>query len=282
MQLPEGIDVSIIVADNDETPSAASLVAEIAAQVALPVRYVHAPARNISLARNSCLAHSHADFLSFLDDDETASTNWLVSLFDAIEFRKADVVLGPVHAIYSADAPVWMRQGDFHSTRPVWVDGKIRTGYTCNVMMRMDSPAIQGKRFDLKRGQTGGEDTEFFDRVHHDGGRIVFAPEAQVDEIVPNARASAMWLAKRRFRSGQTHGRLLKQKHSVSALPGLVALAGAKALYCAVFALATVPNSSKRNGYLLRGALHAGAIAGLAGLREVKQYGLTRSSRSAA
>src|SRR5690606_29866912 len=123
------------------------------------------------------------------------------------------------------------------------------------------------------RGQTGGEDTEFFDRVFRDGGRIAFAPEAWVEEIVPGDRASVAWLAKRRFRSGQTHGSLLRAKNARSVLPGLVAIAVAKSLYCAAFMAINVTNASRRNRYILRGILHVGAIAGLTGAREIKQYG---------
>lgn len=48
-------------------------------------------------------------------------------------------------------------------------------------------------------------------------GGIVFAEDAVLSEPVPENRASFMWLAKRRFRSGQTHGRVLAEKSPVLA-----------------------------------------------------------------
>lgn len=281
MELPEGARVGIIIADNDETPSAAPLVEDLKKAIALPILYLHAPARNISVARNSCLNASKAQYVAFIDDDEIATPQWLVSLVEALHFRNADVVLGPVRAIYGNDAPDWLRRGDFHSTKPVWVEGKIRTGYTCNVLMDMAAPSMRETRFNLERGQTGGEDTEFFDRVYQDGGKIAFAPEAWVDEFVPHSRASFRWLAKRRFRSGQTHGRLLRTKQSSGAVPRLIVVAAAKSLCCLAGALVNLANNSRRNGYLIRGTLHLGTIAGLTGVRELKQYGLASSSQSA-
>src|SRR5690606_33419483 len=124
----EGYRVGIIVADNDEVPSARDLVLRLARELDLPVRYIHCPARNISIARNACLDASRARFVAFIDDDETALEDWLVRLVKAAESSRADAVLGPVRAGYGAEAPRWMRRGDFHSTFPVWVGGEIRTG----------------------------------------------------------------------------------------------------------------------------------------------------------
>ena len=194
---------------------------------------MHCPAGNISIARNACLDASTADFLAFIDDDETATADWLCELVATAEASDADVVLGPVRALYDGAAPAWMRRGDFHSTRPVWVNGEIRTGYTCNALLRMQAAALRGRRFNLALGRSGGEDTEFFAHVHRSGGRIAFSPEAVVEEPVPAARARLAWLARRRFRSGQTHARLLKQRDGQLGAPRNLALALSKAGFCA-------------------------------------------------
>ena len=48
----------------------------------LQITYVHAPARNISRARNACLALATAPLIAFIDDDEVASPQWLAALMD--------------------------------------------------------------------------------------------------------------------------------------------------------------------------------------------------------
>ena len=273
MDLPTGYRIGIVVADNDEVPSAQPLVSELAQELSLPIRYVHCPARNISLARNACLDASAAAFVAFIDDDEKATGSWLKRLVETAEATSADVVLGPVKARYGAGAPGWMQVGDFHSTYPVFVQGEIRTGYTCNALLRMASPSIAGRRFSLERGQSGGEDTEFFDQVHGAGGRIAYAPEAWVEEPVPSARASFGWLAKRRFRVGQTHGRLLASKRSGVGRAGELARASAKAGYCFAAAGFTAFQPVSRNRSFLRGVMHAGVLSGLIGARELRLYG---------
>ncbi|MCF3638938.1 glycosyltransferase [Rhizobium sp. TRM95111] len=273
MRRPEGVHLRAVVADNDVTPSAAPRVEAARRLIGMEIVYVHAPAGNISIARNACLDHCAADFVAFIDDDETVDELWLVTLLEQADQTGAAAVLGPVKAHYRPDAPGWMRRGDFHSTRPVWVDGAIRTGYTCNVLLRLDSGAIAGRRFDLALGRSGGEDTAFFDAVHAAGGRIEFAAEAWVHEPVAKDRATFLWLARRRFRMGQTHGRILADKYEGFSRLRQMGLAATKCGFCAAVSLALFPFRVRRYRYALRGALHAGAVAGLFGARAIEQYG---------
>jgi succinoglycan biosynthesis protein ExoM len=166
-----------------------------------------------------------------------------------------------------------MRKGDFHSTFPVWVKGEILTGYTCNVLLRRSSPLIGPRRFKLALGRTGGEDTEYFSRLHRDGGAIAYAPEALVLEPVPQNRASFFWLLKRRFRMGQTHGRLLGEGKDVAGLIIKASVAAAKVGYCLVASALFVAFPIRRNRSVLRLVMHAGVISGLFGVSEIHLYG---------
>lgn len=275
LKLPAGMQARIIVADNDETPTARDTVEKASRGLSLPVLYTHAPARNISIARNACLEVATAPLLAFLDDDEEATPEWIAELVATIAATKADAVLGPVRAIYPPAAPEWMKKGDFHATAPVWVNGEIITGYTCNVLLRRTSPAVKPLRFRLELGRTGGEDTTFFRELHHAGGRIAFAPQAWLTEQVPAPRMRLQWLALRRFRSGQTHGMLLLEQRGTSAAARAteIARAGGKACYCAIMAALTLFSPVRMRFWILRGALHLGVISRLLGKQELVQYG---------
>ena len=271
--VPADFDIRVIVADNDTTPSAEALVNQMRPTMPFEILYVHCPASNISIARNACLDNSTGHYLAFVDDDETVSRTWLVQLLDTALATGADVVLGPVRAEYALSAPNWMRRGDFHSTRPVWVNGEIRTGYTCNVLLDLTRPVLSGRRFNLALGRTGGEDTEFFRHMHAAGGRLTYAPDAVVFEPVPEKRARLAWLAKRRFRSGQTHGRLLREPGQPARQVVEIARAMAKSGYCAAASLLLLGSPVARSRYALRAIMHAGVVSGLLGVRELQQYG---------
>lgn len=271
--VPAGTTVRIIVADNDVSPSARTLVEGLRSSIPFEITYVHCPAANISIARNACLDSATGDFLAFIDDDETASREWLTQLLETARCTAAAAVLGPVRAHYGQSAPAWMRRGDFHSTLPVRVGGEIRTGYTCNALLRLEAPSLAGRRFKLALGKSGGEDTDYFTGMHRAGGSIAFAPEAWVFEPVPEGRASLSWLAKRRFRSGQTHGRLIAEKANGLGQVSNLMLAAAKSGYCAVAAALSYPAPVRRYRFALRAVLHAGVVSGLLGHEAIEQYG---------
>jgi succinoglycan biosynthesis protein ExoM len=269
----DGVRIRLIVADNAGDSSARELIETTARALDLDAIYVHAPARNISIARNACLDAATAEWLAFLDDDEVASPIWLSALLREAATGQWDAILGPVQAVYPKTAPAWVRAGNFHSTRPVFVRGRIETGYTGNVLIRRATITREDLRFRHELGRSGGEDEDFFNRLRDAGGQIGFARSAVAYEAIPAERTTLAWLIRRNFRAGQTYGARL-QAHSTSILARsrALALAAAKASACAIAAAMHAPLTMRRNRFLTRAALHCGVLARLAGLKEVKLY----------
>ncbi len=284
-QMPDDMRLSIIVADNDDGPTAFDLVERFASGSRHEVIYRHAPAGNISVARNAVLEAARSggfSTLAFIDDDEVAPANWLTDLTTRLAHDDADVVVGPVRAIYPEDAPGWMLKVRPHDTSPeLGPDGRPIAGHSCNVAMDLSHPALHERRFDHGRGLSGGEDTAFFHGAIEEGAKLALAPEAVLKEAVPSHRARLGWLLKRKFRMGQTHGNLLRSGPARS-FPGRLrqfALAGAKAGHCGGAMVLFGPFASKRNAALLRGALHVGTLAGLTSARNVTIYGGARPDK---
>jgi succinoglycan biosynthesis protein ExoM len=276
-EVPDGLAPRVIVVDNDDHPTARDLVVELAGDTPLPLRYIHHPGRNISVARNAALEASTARCAAFLDDDEVARPGWLAALAGA-RAAEAEVILGPVEPVYPLGSPAWMRDADTHGTRPVRVGGAIRSGYTCNVLIDRARPEIRALRFDPELGRSGGEDTDYFARMARLGARFAYEPEAVVEEPVAPERLSFAWLARRRYRMGLTHARVLLRCHAARpwrAIP----VAAAKALACALMALAFAAHRGQRNATVLRGLLHAGVVAGLSGAALPVLYGATAHER---
>jgi succinoglycan biosynthesis protein ExoM len=252
--LPPGMGLRVIVADNDDLPSAAGM--------AEGAHYVHAPARNISLARNACLDAAGGDLVAFIDDDEVAEADWIARAWACLKAHGADAVFGPVRAVYPPETPAWLRACDFHANLPQVRDGRVETGHSCNVLMRPTSA-----RFRVDLGRTGGEDTEFFFRLHRAGWRFAICAEAIVTETVTAERLRLGWLIERRFAEGRHYGALSGRR-------GLVAAGMAKAGWCAICALAALGRRAALARWGLRGVFHAGVVCGaVAGVGGRRAYG---------
>lgn len=275
LDIPEGCTVRVIVADNDDTASAQDIVT--AAQMPFDVHYVHAPGRNISIARNAILEAATADYVAYIDDDETADPAWLATLYAVAVAQKADVVFGPALSVYPPNTPAWMVDGDYHSTTQPNEVTQVQTGATCNVLIDRRSQAVQDARFDLDLGRSGGEDTVFFYGISHRGGTMRFAHEAKVFEKVEPKRLSLGWLIERKIRSGQSYA-VAQLQGGANTVPTRVSLclkAAAKAVYCAGRLLVSLPSQGRRNYWIIRGALHLGVIKKCFGQREKALYGQT-------
>lgn len=261
--------IRVLIADNDDTPSARETVEASLAANRLNGVYLHAPARNISVARNACLQTATAPLIAFIDDDEIARPNWLAGLVATMDAANADVVFGKVNATYAPDAPGWMRAADLHSTPAPFRNGAIDGGYTCNVLMRRK--AVGALRFDPKFGRSGGEDTTFFAALGGMGAIMGYAADAIVDEPVTKSRSSLGWLAQRAYRSGQTYGLLRLGKGESRA--GVAAVSLIKIAACAVAAGLKLWSPAGWRKAVVRGYLHAGVLGAAMGRAPLELYG---------
>ncbi len=267
--LPADMDLRAIVADNDETPSARERVERAFVELGLDGVYLHAPARNISIARNACLDAASAPLVAFIDDDEVAQPDWLATLVAEIDRSQADIVFGKVNASYADSAPGWMRAADLHSTPAPFHRGRIEGGYTCNVLMRRE--AVGEARFDPAFGRSGGEDTTFFTILSRKGVKMAYTPAAVVLEPVTASRESLSWLTTRAYRSGQTYG-LVRLRDGEKRLK-VAAAAAAKACVCRLAQALTLwsPVGWRKNA--VRANFHAGVLAAALGRAPLELYG---------
>ena len=159
--LPEGVAAHVIVIDNDETPSARKYVEETAASLSVPVTYIHAPANNISIARNAGLDESTAEWIAFIDDDEVADPDWLASLLQMARLNDLDAVFGPAVAVYPENAPDWMRNVDYHSNHPVRRGGVVLEPLLLHHAAQV--AGLRGVALDIEHAGASGD----LHRAHH-------------------------------------------------------------------------------------------------------------------
>lgn len=214
-QLPDGIDMQVIVIDNDAAQSGRDIVRELQAEVAA-LRYVCEPVPNISAARNRGLREARGGLVAFIDDDELADPRWLASLLDTRQRFDAAMVFGPVIPRLPDATASWIRRGGFFERPRAQTGPTTALGGTGNVLLDPPALAHAGMMFDLAFGRSGGEDTEFFHRLRQSGCVAAWCDEAVVWEQVTSDRTTIGWLLRRAFNSGNNYARIFDRRGSAS------------------------------------------------------------------
>jgi glycosyltransferase involved in cell wall biosynthesis len=200
--IPDGAEV--VVVDNDAGASAARTVALLAKTAPLPIRYVHEPAAGVANARNAGVLAAQGELIAFLDDDETASPEWLAKLLEAQTRFQADVVFGPVVAAIPEGARHRDYLQRFFSRIGPETSQAIDGYYGCGAsLVRRGALPDPAQPFSAARNLIGGEDDLLFGEMKRRGARFAWAVEAWVHEHPEPQRLSLGYALKRAFAFGQ-------------------------------------------------------------------------------
>jgi succinoglycan biosynthesis protein ExoM len=204
---------SVVIVDNDHAESARSAVENHKIHSSVQIDYYNEPIKNIALARNRAVKNARGNFIAFIDDDEFPIPTWLLALYSAHQEYKPDGVLGPVKPYFDVSPPAWIIKGKFcerpsHKTGTVLHWDSTRTG---NVLLSKRIFDDKVNLFDPKFGLTGGEDSDFFERMIKKGRCFVWCDEAVVFETVVFERLRCRHYLKRSLRIGGLTGELARQ-----------------------------------------------------------------------
>jgi len=256
---------SVVVADNDKAESARGAVGEIASRVPVAVRYCVEPRQNIARTRNKAVATATGDFIAFIDDDEFAIQEWLLTLFHALKEYDADGVLAPVNPHFDQGAPQWVVKGGFYD-RPVHPTGmslqwkQCRTG---NVLLKKELFGTDAEPFNPEC--LSGEDQDFFRRKIAEGRSFVWCHEAPAFEVVPPVRWQRGFLLRR----AMFRGIFAQRNHGLQPVRVAQALVSVPA-YAVMLPFALVLGQTRFMVCVFKLVYHAGRLFGLVGYNPIQ------------
>lgn len=196
----EQLELKVIVVDNDKDATALPIVLELSF-IELRIMYEVEANKGISYARNKCIEialKEESDFISFVDDDEFVSENWIYELINTTIKFNADIVAGPVARVLPENSPNWIKSKMFDA-KGLKTGSLIDICASGNVIFKTEIIINENIRFDLMYSLTGGEDTKFFMKLKKLGYIIVFSAEAIVYEWVSSNRVRLNYILKRGF-----------------------------------------------------------------------------------
>ena len=234
------VAVEVIILDNDPKASALDAVKQIIDQgTKWPLVYGHEPNAGVANARNAALILAKGELIAFLDDDETATKNWLSELLKTQQATNADIVFGPV--IGRLEQPA-AHQEYIESTFTRTGSGKsgvITEFFGCGNSMFSRKHFFNEKEvFNPKTNEIGGEDCELFIRVEADGAIFGWAAKAFIFEDIPPSRASLRYNLIKAFSFGQGPSQTAWQQRKLAMLGFWMAVGAAQAV---VYGLWSIP-----------------------------------------
>jgi succinoglycan biosynthesis protein ExoM len=246
-RLPDGVGLQVVVVDNDAEGSARGMVEAFKAQAAFPVSYAVEPKKGLSSVRNRTLAMANGDWVALIDDDEAATPQWVAELLGCAELYGADAVIGERHATFDVPPPSWILASGFFegALPPTGTRLSANESTSANALLRTAFLKRHGLRFDEQFNTTGGEDTDFFQRVLDAGGVMVSSREASVRDFVPSERASREYLMRRSLSVGETYARVTHRHGGLKSVLGGVPRAVANILGAAALTAVSLPWGSQ-------------------------------------
>ncbi len=174
----------------------------------MKLRYVAEARQGLSHVRNTAIETvvGQADFLCFIDDDETASERWLDEMITTQREANAECVCGAIRYAMPSETPDWVRKGHFFDAPPILNDGsEALSRGSNNIMISCNFLRRTGHRFDPRFNHAGGED-EFFLYTAQEKYELKIAGAARAvvtENVFPN-RVNLEWIVRRKFRYGNT------------------------------------------------------------------------------
>ncbi len=234
----------VLVVDNASTDATSTVVAECAARAMIDIRSVRETELGLDAARNRGVREAAGEIVAFLDDDARARQDWAAEVLEGFERHDVPILGGRVDLVWEVPRPVWFSDALLRYlihcdrgpevvpvTSPPWL-------YGTNVAIRKSLFQEIGLfRLDLDRkGESlmGGGDTEFFERAHARGHRILYLPSLVVRHLVPASRLTRAFFRERLLYSGYTRAAIGSETTGVVALNCLLFALGGS--FCALAA----------------------------------------------
>ena len=211
-KIPENVEFSLLILENDNTPQYADIIASFRDRVT--IHYVVEPRPGLTFGRNKVLSTAtklRVDWLGSIDDDVEVTPDWLTHMVASIrKYSDTDLFYGNWIRNQHPDAPAWHPRPQPLNKAPTGRKIKVSSFNNIAVNARVFSPEGMNLKFDPQFMFTGGEDTDFTRQYLRAKGTIRSVFEARAYEDINDDRAE---FSKRLSTYSSTEYALVKIRH---------------------------------------------------------------------
>lgn len=215
---PAGVELSVLVVDNNSHDQTRATVEQFAASAPFPVRYLFEKKQGKSYALNAGIAASSADLIGMIDDDEELAPQWIEAAARAFEETPdLDFIGGPYVAKWESEQPEWLPDnyravlGDFNRRDHVAAYSRdfpaVLPGGNA-VIRRSALKRTRGYHTGLRRAQ----DVDMYLQLLDVGARGEYRPDLLILHHIPAERLTRNYFRRWAFAHGRSQG-VLAARH---------------------------------------------------------------------
>ncbi len=266
--------LEVLFIDNNSTDATPEVIAKLAREASLPIRYIRETRQGIPFARNRAIEESlHRDYLLFMDDDELPLTEQMAqAAIDAFERHAPLCIGGRIEIQLDVPRPAWL------TDELLGFYGKIDYGNEPFQIKDASTPIWSGivaydttlfrnnpdLRFDARYNRTGqgiggGEDAIMFRELLQRNMSLWYEPRMGVIHLVESWRVSRKYFWKLHFLAGQRQGIYELENYSHTLFGAPLFLYRQATIQASRFFLALV----KRDRHYVRKGMNLAHAAGL-------------------
>ncbi len=234
-EVPEGLEVTITVVDNNSTDGTRGVVESYQKKFGEEkIKYCFESQQGRSHALNKGIRSTSGDLIGMIDDDEEVDQNWYKTAFEAFRTRPVDFIGGPYIPRWSSTPPDWLPRK--YGGVVGWVDGGDKeVPYDSNYPGILMGGNAVFKRSILEqvglyttwlgrtdKGLLTGEDEELYGRLLAHGAKGMYLPSLIIYHRVLPERMTKKYFRRWCFWRGVSLGLLdRKRKLPVAYLFGV-------------------------------------------------------------
>ncbi len=229
---PAGLDIAILVVDNNSRDDTHAVVDEISSTAPVPVRYFFEVRQSLSCARNAGIRACHSDLLAFIDDDEEVEPHWFEVILREFTDPATQFIGGPYFAGASLTLPDWLPPDypaviGIHRPRPraaldAAFTGNLNGGNAVFRRSVFDRVGLYSTELGRSgKGLLSEEDAELFRRIVAANLHGIFVPDLIIFHHVPPERLTPRYHRRWCFWRGVSQG-ILARKAQQEPVPHLL------------------------------------------------------------
>ncbi len=206
-----------LIIDNASRDATPKLLASHRWPAGWQVRVVREEKLGLSNARNRAVSEARGEYVIFMDDDETADSDWLCAFERLIATRQPDAFGGRIRVLFEDERPNWL------TDELLGFLGELNRADTVTRLTSADTSFFGGNfgfrrevvdrvgGFDTQLGRkgsinVGGEEVDFYHRLLSAGLRVCWTPEAVIHHRIQASKLKRSYFLDLHYRAGRANG----------------------------------------------------------------------------